>query len=301
MTAHRVLSTSVGTNQDAFSASDWVRFVAVATIWGASFLFIAIGLQSFAPGLVTWLRVASGAAVLMALPRARVAIDREDWPRLLALSVLWVAIPFSLFPIAQQWITSAVTGMLNGAMPIFTAAIASLMLRVLPRPAQLGGLVIGFLGIVAIGLPSIGDGRSEALGVALVVLATLCYGIAVNIATPLQQRYGSLPVMARMLVLATVWTAPLGVTGLAASSFTWPSLLAVLTVGVLGTGTAFVIMGSLVGSVGSTRASFITYLIPVVATALGVVLLDEHVTGLAMLGTVLVIAGALLASRRETR
>jgi drug/metabolite transporter (DMT)-like permease len=299
VTAHRVLSTSVGTNQDVFSPADWARFMAIAVIWGSSFLLISIGLESFGPGLITWLRVGSGAAVLMALPGARTPIDREDLPRLVALSFLWVAIPFSLFPIAQQWITSAVTGMLNGAMPIFTAAIASLMLRSLPRRAQLAGLVVGFLGILAISAPSMGSGRSEALGVALVVLATVFYSIAVNIATPLQQRYGSLPVMARMLLFATLWTAPLGVPGLLSSSFSWRSLLAVLALGVLGTGTAFVIMGSLVGSVGSTRASFTTYLIPVVATILGVVILDEHVTTLAVTGMLLVIVGALFASRRE--
>lgn len=296
---NRVLSTSVGTNRDAFSATDWARFVGVSVIWGSSFLFIAVGLDAFAPGLITWLRVASGAAVLLVLPGARAPIDRGDRLRLIAVSVLWVAIPFTLFPIAQQWITSAATGMLNGAMPIFTAAIASLMLGALPGTAQMTGLFVGLAGIVAISLPSIGEGRSQALGVALVVLATLCYAVAINIATPLQQRYGSLPVMARMLVLATIWTAPMGLTGLAASSFAWPSLLAVLAAGTLGTGLAFVLMGALTGSVGSTRASFISYLIPVVATVLGVVVLGEHVTATAVVGMVLVIAGALLASRRE--
>ncbi|NIQ58343.1 MAG: EamA/RhaT family transporter, partial [Gemmatimonadetes bacterium] len=72
------------------------------------------------------------------------------------------------------------------------------------------GLVIGFLGVVAISSPSMGRGATEALGVALVVFATLCYGLAVNIAAPLQQRYGALPVMARMLGFASIWTAPVG-------------------------------------------------------------------------------------------
>ena len=299
MSANRVLSTSVGTNQDVFSTPDWVRFVAVSIIWGASFLLISIGLESFSPGLITWLRVALGAAALMVLPGARTPIQREDRPRLVALSFLWVAIPFTFFPIAQQWITSAVTGMLNGAMPIFTAAIAWLMLRSAPRRAQVVGLVVGFLGIVAISGPSMGSGRSEALGVGLVVLATVFYSISVNIAAPLQQRYGSLPVMARMLVLATLWTAPLGIPGLLSSTFSWRSFLAVLALGVLGTGTAFVIMGSLVGSVGSTRASITTYVIPVVATLLGVVILGETVTALAVTGMLLVIFGAMFASRRE--
>lgn len=294
-----VLSTSAGTNQGAFGVAEWALFWSIGIIWGSSFLFMAIGLEAFSPGLITWMRVGLGAAVLSMVPRARTPIAREDWPRLVALSLFWVGIPFTLFPVAQQWINSAVTGMLNGAMPIFAAAIASVMLGRLPRGAQLTGLVVGFAGVVAVSLPSIGEGDTQALGVALVLLATLCYGFAVNIAAPIQQRYGSLPVMARMLGLASIWTAPYGVVGLLDSSFAWDSLAAVAAAGVFGTGIAFVIMGTLVGKVGSTRASFITYVIPVVALVLGVVFRNDRVTAVALGGVVLVIAGALLASRRE--
>ena len=296
----RILSTSTGTNREAFTASDWLLFWSIGIIWGSSFLFIDIGLDAFEPGLITWLRVALGAGVLTLVPAARLPVDRYDWPRLIVLSFLWVAIPFTLFPIAQQWINSAVAGMLNGAMPIFAAAIAAVLLRRLPRGAQLLGLAVGFAGVVAISLPSIGEGETEALGVVLVLVATLCYGISVNLAAPIQQRYGSLPVMARMLALATIWTAPLGLAGIPTSTFAWESFVAVAAAGVLGTGLAFVIMGSLVGRVGSTRSSFITYVIPVVALVLGVVFRDDQVTALALIGVALVIVGALLASRRES-
>jgi drug/metabolite transporter (DMT)-like permease len=295
----RILSTSEGTNQKVFTFLDWVLFGSISLIWGSSFLLMAIGLDAFEPGLITWLRVASGAAVLWTVPAARVPIHPADRPRVWALSFLWVAIPFTFFPVAQQWINSAVAGMLNGAMPMFTALVATLLLRRRPRGALLVGLVVGFVGVVAISVPSIGEGETQALGVALVVLATVCYGIAVNIAAPLQQQYGALPVMARMLGLASVWTAPYGAVGAAGSSFAWDSLLAVLAAGVLGTGLAFVIMGTLVGRVGSTRASFITYVIPVVALLLGVVFRDDRVTVVAVAGVVLVIVGAFLASRRE--
>ena len=106
--------------------------------------------------------------------------------------------------------------------------------------------------------------------------------------------------MARMLALATIWTAPLGLAGIPTSTFAWDSFVAVAAAGVLGTGLAFVIMGSLVGRVGSTRSSFITYVIPVVALVLGVVFRDDQVTALALIGVALVIVGALLASRRES-
>lgn len=299
MTRRPVFTTSEGTHRGSFGAVDWSLFGSIGLIWGSSFLFIDIGLDAFAPGLVTWVRVASGAAVLWLFAKARTPVDREDRSRVVTLSLLWVAIPFTLFPIAQQWINSAVTGMLNGAMPIFAATFASLLLRRPPRAAQTTGIAVGFLGVVAIGSPSMGRGSAEALGVVLVVTAVLCYGIAVNLAAPLQQRYGSLPVMARMLGLAAIWTAPLGLLDAVDSSFAWSSLAAVSVLGVVGTGLAFVVMGTLVGRVGSTRASFITYLIPVVALVLGVAFRGDHVTPVAVGGVGLVVTGAILASRRE--
>lgn len=295
----RILSTSAGTNRQSFSAGDWGLFWSISIIWGASFLLMDIGLEAFRPGLVTLLRVGLGAAILWLFPATRVRVQREDWARLIALSIIWVAIPFTLFPIAQQWINSALAGMLNGAMPIFAAAIASILLRRLPRGAQLAGVVIGFFGVIAIASPSLGEGSSEALGVILVLIATICYGVAVTIAAPIQQRYGSLPVMGRMLALATAWTTPLGLWEAVDSQWQWDSFAAVAIAGVVGTGLAFVIMGTLVGRVGSTRASFITYLIPVIALGLGVAFRGDVVTVVSIIGVALVIAGALLASRSE--
>ena len=294
-------STSEGVNREAFSPLDWTLFVSVALIWGSSFLLMDIGLEAFEPGLITLLRVGLGAAALWLVPAARSThIDRADWPRVVALSVIWVAVPFSLFPIAQQYINSAIAGMLNGAVPIFAAVVAVVMLRRLPRAVTIAGLVIGFTGVVAISAPSVGEGGTEALGVALVVVATACYGLAINIAAPIQQQYGSIGVMARMLALATLWTAPLGIIGATDSTFEWAPFVAVAVAGVLGTGIAFVFMGTLVGSVGSTRASVLTYLIPVVALILGVVFRGDVVAPIAVAGVAMVIAGAVLASRRDT-
>jgi drug/metabolite transporter (DMT)-like permease len=302
MATTRLLSTSHGTNREAFSAGDWGLFVSLALIWGSSFLFMAIGLDSFHPGVVTLLRVALGALFLTTIPRARSGrVEREDWPRILVLSAIWVAIPFTLFPIAQQWIDSAVAGMLNGATPIFTAVVATILLRSLPGPMQTTGLLVGFAGILAIALPSAGGGSTAAIGVGLIIVATIGYALSLNIVSPLQQKYGSLPIMARVLWVATLMVTPFGVVGLGQSSFAWSSFLAVAAIGVLGTGLAFVLMGTLVGSVGATRASFLTYLIPVVALVLGVVFRGEIVSPISIAGVGMVILGALLASRRETR
>lgn len=297
---NRMLERTTSTNTGTFTAADWGLFWGIALIWGSSFLLIAIGLESFHPGVITLARVALGAVALMSLPAARRPIEAADRRPLVVLSLLWVAIPFTLFPIAEQYINSAVTGLLNGAMPIFAALVAAIFLREFPRGAQLAGLVTGFVGVVLISAPSIGEGANEALGVALVVGATVCYGFAVNIAAPLQRRYGSIPVMSKMLALATIWTLPYGLYGLSSSSFSIGPAIAVAALGVVGTGIAFAIMSSLVGSVGSTRASFITYLIPFVALALGVLFLGDQVSAVAVVGVVLVVGGAFLASRSRT-
>ncbi len=238
-------------NQGTFTARDWALFLSVAGIWGSSFLFIAVGLEAMQPGLVTLLRVGSGAAALALAPRPRVAIERADRKRLITLSVLWVAVPFTLFPIAEQHINSAVAGLLNGGTPIFTALVATVLLRQPPRGAQLLGIAVGFVGVALVSLPSLDDGGSEALGVVLVIVATACYGLSVNIAAPLQQRYGSLDLMANVLILATLWTLPYGLWGLGDSHFELGPVAAVLFLGVVGTGLAFVIMGTLVGRVGA--------------------------------------------------
>ncbi|MGH2642190.1 MAG: DMT family transporter, partial [Actinomycetota bacterium] len=159
---------------------------------------------------------------------------------------------------------------------------------------------IGFLGVAAIALSVAGHGSNQAIGVVLILVATLCYGIAFNVATPLQQKYGSLPVMARILAIGGVLTAPLGLSSIPGSRFAWSSLLAMAAVGMLGTGVAFVLMGRLVGRVGATRASIVGYLIPVVALLLGVLLRNDVVGPVAIGGVALVIAGAYLSSRRET-
>lgn len=293
----RLIRPATAANDGAFTANDWVLFLSIALIWGSSFLFIDIGLDALPPGLITLMRVAFGAAALLLIPKPRVTISPDDRTRVLVLSVIWVAIPFTLFPIAEQYINSSVTGLLNGATPIFVAIVAALFLRQIPTGLLLFGIVVGFVGILFISLPSIGDGTSEARGVLLVLAATVCYGFAINIAAPLQQRYGSLPLMTRMLALATIWTLPYGLWEIDEARFEIGPIVAVVVLGVVGTGVAFALMGTLVGRVGSTRASFITYLIPVVSLALGVAFRGDTVAPLAIVGIGLVIVGALLAGR----
>jgi drug/metabolite transporter (DMT)-like permease len=279
-----------------FATRDWLMLAGVSLTWGASFLFIDVGLEHFAPVLVAFGRVAFGALTLSLLPGVRRPVPRSEWPLIAAMAVTWMAIPFTCFAIAQQWIDSSLAGMINAATPLFVALVAAAAVRQLPSRMQATGLVVGFTGVVAVSLPSIGEG-SSALGVGLVLLAALLYGFAFNIAAPLQRRHGALPVIWRAQLVAVVLMLPAAIVGATQSSFGWDSLLAVAALGSLGTALAFFWFTTLIGRVGSTRGSVAIYLVPIVAILLGAALLDETIHAAALLGTALVLAGAYITSR----
>jgi len=292
-------TTSTGTNREAFGAAEWGLLASIALIWGSSFLFMAIGLESFEPGVVTLARVGLGAVTLALVPAARTSIERSDLGRIALLGVIWIGIPLTIFPIAQQWIDSSVAGMLNGALPIAAAAWATVLLRTLPGWRQLVGIGIGFAGVVAISVPELVDSSATALGTALVVVAVILYGLSTNLAVPLQQKYGALPVLFRAQLAALVIVIPYGLIQLPASTWSWSSAVAMIPLGVLGTALAFVFMATLVGRVGAPRGSIAIYFVPVVAVILGVAFRDEVIAPVALVGVTLVLVGAWIASRKE--
>ncbi|HEY5697315.1 MAG TPA: DMT family transporter [Acidimicrobiales bacterium] len=294
-----LISTAQGTHQQAFGPTEWGLLAFIAGVWGSSFLLIAIGLDDFAPGVVTFGRILFGMLGLAFVPGARVPIEREDWPKVALIGFTWMALPLSLFPIAELYVDSSVAGMINGAVPLFAAFFASVLLATRPHRRQAIGLTIGFLGVVAISLPSLHGAEASPVGIGLLVVAVVLYGLSTNLAVPLQQKYGGLAFMWRVQVCALVMTAPYGLASVPASEFGWASLVAVMVLGFLGTGWAFVAMTNLMGRAGAARGSVAIYVTPVVAIALGVVFRDETVAGLALVGTVLVLLGAWLTSRAD--
>jgi drug/metabolite transporter (DMT)-like permease len=285
--------------QDAravFAPSDWAMLAGTAVTWGGSFLFMDVGLDHFAPPLIAFGRIAIGAATLALLPAARRPVPRSEWPQIALLGITWMAVPFLLLAVAQQWIDTGLAGMINATAPLFTAVVGALLVRTLPSRLQGIGLVLGFLGVVAISLPSV-EGGSNLLGVLLVLTAAMLYGFAFNIAAPLQGRNGSLPVTLRAMIVAAVALLPAAVVGALESSFGWSSLLAVVALGCLGTGLAFIWFTRLIGRVGPSRAAISIYFVPVVAVALGAIFLGERAHVAALLGTAMVLGGAYLTSR----
>jgi drug/metabolite transporter (DMT)-like permease len=274
---------------------DWLLLILPGVIWGASFLFIAEGLEALGPNGVTFVRIFVGFLTLSMIPAARRPLARSDWPATAALGVLWLAFPLSMFPFAEQHVSSALTGMLNGATALFAAAVASILARRMPSRTVLIGLAVGLLGGVLVALPGIADGGGsggQTKGILLIVAALVSYGVAVNLARPLQRRNGALPVIWRALGLAVLLTAPLGVPDVLDAKWTPRALAALLTLGAFGTAVAHVMTATAAGRMGATAASATAFLIPVVALALGVGVRHEHVAWLSILGAAVCLAGA---------
>ncbi len=282
-------------------AFDWLLLATAGGVWGSSFLFMDVALRVEDPGLVAWLRPAFGLCFLACLPSARCPVDRADLFRLGALGLLWMAIPLSLFPLAQTWIDTSIAGMVNAAMPVTTLLVGSLFFGASTHRVQVAGVVAGILGIVLVGLPSASEHGSGAVGMVLVVVAVSCYGVAANLAGPLQQKYGSTPVLFRVLMVATVATTPWGLVGLADSSFAWSAFGSNVAVGVGGTGVAYVAAATLIGRVGPVRMSAVTYVIPVVAGVLGVAVLGESLGGVEVGGLAVLLLGAWMTTRPPRR
>jgi drug/metabolite transporter (DMT)-like permease len=295
-----LFSTTEGSRPEAFGPVEWALLLGTATIWGSSYLWIELGLRGLHPGVVSATRVLLGLIAISLVPRSRRPIDPSDRGRLWVLGVGWFGLPMITFPIAQDLgVATSVVGMLNGAMPLLTTFFASVLLRRVPRPRQIFGVVIGFAGLLAISAPEMAGADATALGVAI-ILGTMAVGsLLVSVLVPMQQRYGALPVLRRTLSIALLFTLPFAAFGLPRSSLEPVSLLAMLPLGLLSTGLAFVLWTTLVGRTGASRGSVVSYLVPVVAIILGVAVLAETIAPLSLLGTGLVLLGAWAVSGRE--
>jgi len=294
-----VLTTAPGTRPAAFGPAEWGLLVAIALMWGSSFLWIAEGLEHFSPPVVSLSRLTLGAAALALFPRTRRPIDRADWPRVALLAVVWMAVPLLLYPIAQQWVDSSTAGAINGSMPLFSAALAALLLRRMPGPPQVLGLAVGFTGVLLVTLSEATAIGGSALGIALLLFATALYAVAFNLVVPLTQRYGSLPVLLRAQLVALALVLPFGIWGLPRSEWDWAAAGAMALLGVFGSGLAFVASATLGARAGPVRGSLPIYFLPVVAMLLGALVRHEDIPTMAIVGVALVIAGAWLSSRRE--
>jgi drug/metabolite transporter (DMT)-like permease len=279
----------------------WLLVVIPGVIWGASFLFIAEGLESVAPMGVTFVRIAIGFVTLSLVPSARRAIVPGDRLKTALLGILWLAFPLSMFPLAEQHVSSALAGMLNGATPLFAALVASVLARRAPPRRVAVGLAIGFAGAALIALPGLSSATApndratgQTNGILMILMALVSYAFAYSLARPLQQRNGALPVIWRALAVALVLTAPLGVPAVANAHWTGRAVGSLVALGALGTGVAYAMLATAAGRLDATRASANNFIIPVVSLLLGITIRHEHVSGVSIVGAGVCLTGAWL-------
>lgn len=273
----------------------------VALTWGASFLFIAIAIDHVATGVVPVARLAFGALALACVPAARKRIDREDVRKVALLGFVAMTVPFYLYPLAEKSVASSVTGMINGSIPVTTVLAAAILTRTVPSRKRVIAVFVGFVGIALISFGSVGDSKGASVhGVLFLLFATCCYAFTSILSREMQVKYGTLTVLLWQELFALLFSLPLGIPAFADSEFAWSALLALMVLGALGTGLAYVLYGMLMVRAGAVRGVIGVFFTPIVATFLGVIFRDEKVTVLAVVGMLVVICGAWLTSRPDT-
>jgi len=289
--------TADGTNQGDFNNGDWILLLTIALIWGSSFLWIAIGLETFHPSVIALFRMVFGALVLLFVPASRTPMPRSTWPVLSVVALGGNAAPAVFFPLAQQRVESSVAGMLNSIGPILVLLMSIALLRKMPERKQVLGLIVGLCGALIIAGANLSGADAEPLGVLFVLFAVFGYSISNNLLPPLAQEYGGAAVMVRAMIASSIVLAPWGLWGLTQSQFAWKNAAAIVVLGIFGTGIARSLFASLNGRIGAPRSSLVGYLVPLVAIVLGVVVRNESVGLPELAGTALILAGAFLISR----
>ncbi len=281
------------------------RLFLLAFIWGWSFLFIKVAVGGMTPPTVAAIRLALGAAVVLAVVRARRwAMPRgwRWWRHFLVVGLFGSALPFTMLAWGEQHVSSALTAVLNASTPLFAAIMAGILLGDRLRSAQMAGLLLGFLGVaVAAGIGGSDLAESSRLGEAASVAAGACYGLSFAYARRYLMELAPLLAAAGQLVAGTLLLVPAAVATTVRGGFhvNARQALAVVLLGVFGTGIAYVISYRLIADVGPTRAAAVTYLIPIVAVTVGVVFLDEPFSIRIVVGGLLTVAGIVILGARR--
>ncbi|WP_245755201.1 DMT family transporter [Actinopolyspora alba] len=300
-----------------YNRANYVRLLTLALLWGASFLFIKLGLAAMSPTQVAFSRITLGAVVLVGLcllnglrlvsPAS--PEGRRLWGTIAGAAVFSNVLPWVLFGLGERTVDSGIAGVLNATTPLWTVVfgLAFGTQRSLPPPRLLG-LLLGFSGVVVILAPWHGSSGLLGWGALACLGAAMSYGIGfVYIGRGLNgsgsdgQRLSPLTVGAMQMSAATgiaVLTLPLG--GLGPVELAPVPLLAVGVLGVFGTGFAFALQLRIVSDEGATTASTVTYLMPIVSVLLGWMVLDESFDPRVLLGMLIVLVGVAL-SRTNVR
>ncbi|MDQ1446062.1 MAG: hypothetical protein QOI20_2526, partial [Acidimicrobiaceae bacterium] len=285
------------------------RVVILAFIWGWSFLFIKVAVAGMSPALVAFSRIALGMAVMLVVLRVRgtrLPRDLTMWRHFAVMGLAYSAVPFTLLAWGEQHITSALTSVLNASTPLFAAMAAAIGLGERLKRGQLAGLALGFVGVsVAAGLGGKDLTSSSGAGVAAAIVASVFYGFSFVYARHNLTGVSPLVAACGQLVMGAVIIAPVAlVTTISRGGVDLDvhRVVSITILGVMGTGVAYMINYQSIAEIGATRASLVTYLVPIVAVTVGVVFLSEPFHLQLLVGGALTVFGiALLQERVRVR
>ena len=280
-------------------------FLALGLVWGASFLFIELALESFTAIGIAFLRGFLGAMsllIVIVVTKQKLPRVGKHWLHIAVVALLLNTVPGFLFAVGQQYVSSAIAGILNATTPMMTLLIISLAFREQkPTLNQNLGIVLGFAGVALVGLGGGEISFTSPWGIALLLLATLCYGIAM----PYAKRFVSpLPYSPYVLAAAQVSASallaalPALLVGVTHAPVSASALWGILALGIVGTGFAYVWNYRNIELAGSVIASSVPYVTPVIAVVLGFLVLGERLTLLQAAGGVLVLVSALVVQQR---
>jgi drug/metabolite transporter (DMT)-like permease len=283
-------------------------YLALGTVWGCSFIFIELGLKFLTPFGVTFIRCALGAITLIIIARIRkidLPTDRKVWQKLWVVALLLNVIPGVLFAFAQQYVTSVFASIINAATPLMTLVFILVIFREEKlKREQIFGLLIGALGVMTVvGVwKELGD--NQLVGVIALLIAVSCYGASYPYSTrnviPLKLKPEALA--AGQLIMAAITLLPLFIiNGISNDSYPRQSVIAMLCLGIFGSGFAYIWNFSITAAAGSAIASSVTYLTPVVAVIVGRLYLGEVIVWHEIVGAIIVVLGALLSQGRLNR
>jgi drug/metabolite transporter (DMT)-like permease len=287
------------------SARAWVLFVAVSVVWGVPYFFIKVAVDAdVSPAFVAWSRVALGALLVLPLAQHRDAIrglGRHRWP-VIAYAACEIAVPFTLIAIGEQHVSSSLTAILIASMPLIVALL-SVWFSPADKPTglRLLGLCIGFGGVVALLGVDLAGNPDELLGAALILIATAGYASAVIIVNRRLAHLDPLGPVAVGLGLSAVVLLPGAIAAMPTQISTLEALVSLVVLGIICTALGLLLFFRLIAEAGPTRAALITYTNPIVAVLLGVVILNEHLGPISMLGLVAILTGSWLSTRTHPR
>jgi drug/metabolite transporter (DMT)-like permease len=286
------------------SRRGWFLFILVGFLWGVPYLFIKIAVDpdnGFSPAAVVCLRTAIGAAILipLAMRQGQLGAAIRGIKYVAPYALLEMIGPWILIGTAEQKISSGIAGLLIASVPIWATIFASMRGdKTVWHHKRLLGIVVGFIGLIAVvGFESI-KGSSDPLSIAMVLVAAIGYSYAVMMVQGALPHVSGIAINAVAMAITAIFYLPLTIIQWPTHEISNDAINAIIGLGVLSTGAAFVAFFALAAIIGVARGSLVTYLNTAFAVVLGVVILDEPFTTGMAIGLPLVLIGSYFASRK---